>query len=83
MPTANLTASLQWEYHDHRGRECETDIQIDYTCNADGVIDLGQQHTGADLDESEWDRVADHIEAEIAPEAYAEWLADMDGERGQ
>ena len=76
MPTAHLTADLTWDYTDWRGRDCSVDLEIPYTCDADGDVRVlcGQ----GELPTAEWVRVGDHIEAEIAPQAYAEWLADAD-----
>ena len=76
MPTAHLTADLTWDYTDWRGRDRSVDLEIPYTCDADGDVRVlcGQ----SDLPFGEWGRICDHIEVEIAPQAYAEWLADAD-----
>ena len=80
MPTAHLTADLTWDYTDWRGRDRSVDLEIPYTCDADGDVRVlcGQ----SDLPFGEWGRICSHIEAEIAPQAYAEWLADADMEMG-
>ena len=70
--TAHLTADLSWDYTDWRGRDRSVDLEVPYTCDQDGDVRIlcGSD----DVPRAVWDSICDHIEAEIAPQAYAEWL---------
>jgi hypothetical protein len=78
MATANLYTELTWDWQDWRGRDHEADLNIKYTCDADGAVVLTDVQ-GELPDEEFWtlaDYITDYIEANVAPEAYSEWLAD-------
>ena len=74
MPTAHLTADLSWDYTDWRGRDRSVDLEVPYTCDQDGDVRIlcGSD----DVPTDQWYRITDHIASEIAPQAYAEWLAE-------
>jgi hypothetical protein len=40
MATANLYTELTWDWQDWRGRDHEADMNIKYTCDADGAVVL-------------------------------------------
>ena len=78
-PIAHLTADLSWDYRDWRGHDRSVDLEVPYTCDADGNVRILCGSDGLTI--WEWERISDHIEDEIAPQAYAEWLAE-DTDRG-
>ena len=73
-PTAHLTADLTWDYRDWRGHDRSVDLEIPYTCDADGKVQIlcGM----GDLPVEEWYQISDYIESDFAPWDYAEWLAE-------
>ena len=79
MPTAHLTADLTWDYRDWRGHDRSVELEIPYTCDADG--DVVMLCGPGDMPPGEWALIVGYIEAELAPQAYAEWLAE-DTDRG-
>ncbi len=74
MATATLYTELTWDWQDWRGRDCEADLCITYTCDADFCVQL--KDVQGELPDSEWERLEEYVASNIAPEAYAEWLAD-------
>lgn len=80
--TASLTANLTWNWQDWRGRDKEADLEVSYTFDGETIRNW-QLNYDPGFDDAEEQRLIDHIEGEYAPEAYAEWLADMADYRGE
>ncbi len=76
MPQLSTSFSIDWQ--DWRGRDCEADVEVDYTY--DGDVARIVKITGDGIDEID-DYLLEGIVYErledIAPEDYAEWAADQ------
>lgn len=74
---ATLKHSMSWDYQDWRGRDRETDLDLTYTCDADGYVRIASiNYGGPELDDAELDRIEEYLAENVAPEAYGEWLAE-------
>lgn len=75
--TAHLCTSFDLDYTDSRGRERYTDLEVEYDFDGADKLQITRL-CGAfsDWDEDQiYDLAYRHLD-DVAPEAYAEWLAD-------
>ena len=72
--TAHLYTEMTWDWQDWRGRDHEADLNVTYTCDANGAVTITDVQ--GELPDCEFDALGDYIESNIAPEAYGEWLAE-------
>lgn len=76
--TAKLSTSATLEWQDERCRQHECEVEIDYTFDGEDVKITGLNWLGNSdsLDDYTADEMIHDAVMDVAPEAYAEWLAE-------
>lgn len=75
--TATLSGTVLIAFEDRRGRDCDCEVNVDYTFDGDDLRIISSELLGPanisdwELDELIWEAAYDH-----ALDSYPEWLAD-------
>ena len=75
--TAKLSASLTICWETERGYDRDAEVEVDYTFDGEDIeISKWEANTDELSDDEIDDLIMEQLE-DIAPEAYAEWLAEL------